>query len=198
LAHTTVTNADITTIDGNLGISPGTSLTDAGDLTINGFTDINDGAAANGQSLLTAALAYALTPTGTEPADLGGVTVGPGVYTPTTGAAFDIPSGETLYLDAGTLGAAAVFVFKATGELSMESGASIVLEDGASACNVFFLVTAGEAVFGTDTTVNGNILAYAQVTVATGATVDGRLESSTAQVTLDGNTISGCTCPAPP
>ena len=82
LAGTTVTNTGPSTINGNLGLSPGTAVTGFGPGTVNGTTYAADAIALKAQSDLTIAYddAAARTPAVSAPADLGGLTLAPGVY----------------------------------------------------------------------------------------------------------------------
>ena len=70
----------------------------------------------------------------------------------------------------------------------MGSGAKVILRNGALASNVFWQ-TGTAAILGTTAHIEGTILAGAEITLATGATVNGRLLSQTA-VTLQQNTIN--------
>jgi hypothetical protein len=85
LAGTTVTNTGLTTISGDLGVSPGTAITGfpAG-VVINGTTDSADASAAQAQSDLSTAYGNAVTSGPVTPvaADLGGATLDAGTYTP--------------------------------------------------------------------------------------------------------------------
>ncbi len=73
------------------------------------------------------------------------------------------------------------------------SGRQVILTNGAKASNVYWQV-GSSATLGTYSVFKGNILAYASITITTGATLDGRALAQTGAVTLDTNTI---TVPAP-
>src|ERR1700693_6367913 len=89
LAASTVTNSGATIVNGNLGVSPGTAITGftgiapGGPGMVNGTIHSADAFALQGQNELTAAYVTAagLPSNGLNPADLGGTTVLPGVYT---------------------------------------------------------------------------------------------------------------------
>jgi hypothetical protein len=86
------------------------------------------------------------------------------------------------------------WVFQIAGTLTVADGASIVLSGGATACGVFFAVTS--ASLGTTAAFQGSILAYAAISARAGATVNGRLISSTAAVTLLSNVVDVSACSA--
>lgn len=64
---------------------------------------------------------------------------------------------------------------------------------GGSACDVWWRV-ASSATLGTNTSLTGNILALASISLQTGASLDGRALAQTTAVTLDNNTFGGLTC----
>ena len=187
LAASTITNTGATTINGDLGLSPGTSVTGFPPGQVNGTEDIADAAAVQAENDLTAAYtdAAARPATATIPTELGGSTVTPGVYDSAAGT-FGITG--TLTLDAQG-DPNAVFIFKAASTLITASASNVNLINGAQASNVFWLV-GSSATLGTYSTLQGNVLALASVTVTTGVTVDGRTLARTAAVTLDTDTIS--------
>jgi Ice-binding-like/Bacterial Ig-like domain (group 3) len=136
---------------------------------------------------LTAAYnAAAASPvTATIPTELGGTTVTPGAYTSAAGT-FGITG--TLTLDAQG-DPNAIFIFHAASTLITASASSVSLINGAQAANVFWVV-GSSATLGTYSTLQGNILAQASITVTTGVTLDGRALARTAAVTLDSDTIA--------
>ena len=117
----------------------------------------------------------------------------PGVYCFATSAQLT----GNLTLD-GTTNPSGYFIFKIGSTLTTSSGSSITLTGGAQACNVFFRV-GSSATLGTTTAFQGTILAYASITLTTGATVNGRLIAQNGGVTLDSNNpISLPTCTSCP
>src|SRR6185503_2182099 len=190
LAASTVTSTGPTTINGDLGLSPGTAVT--GFPTVNGTIHAADAAAALAQVDLTTAYNDAASRTGaiTLAGNIGGQTLTPGLYKSTS--SLEISSGD-LTLDAQG-DANAVFIFQMGSTLVTTSGRQVILSNGARAANVFWQV-GSSATLGTGSVFKGNIMALASITVTTGAIVEGRLMARTAAVTLDSNVI-GVAIPA--
>jgi hypothetical protein len=188
LAGSTVTNTGATTVNGNLGLSPGTAVTGFPPGVVNGTIHAGDPAAAQAQLDLTVAYGDAAGRTVGAiglAGNLGGRTLTPGLYKSTS--SLEISSGD-LTLDAqGDVNA--VFIFQMASTLTTTSARQVILSGGAQAANIFWQV-GSSATLGTTSVFKGNILAMASITVTTGATVEGRLLARTAAVTLDSNTIS--------
>jgi hypothetical protein len=187
LAAATVTNTGATTINGNLGLSPGTAVTGFPPGRVNGTVYTADSVALQAQADLTAAYndAAGRAVTATIPVELGGTTVTPGVYNSAAGT-FGITG--TLTLDAQG-NPAAVFIFQAASTLITASASNVKLINGAKAANVFWQV-GSSATLGTYSTLVGTVMALASITVTTGVTVHGRTLARTAAVTLDTDTIN--------
>ena len=187
LAGSGITSTGPTVINGNLGLSPGSSVTGAP--TVTGQTNIDNPAAVTAQSDLTAAYvaAAALTPATTIATQLAGQTLGPGVYSSLAGT-FAISAAGTVILDAGG-NPNAVFVFQMATTLITGAGSVVSLINGAQAGNVIWQV-GSSATLGTTTAFQGTILALTSITLNTGATVNGRMLARNGAVTLDSNTIT--------
>src|SRR5256885_1737681 len=188
LAGSTVTSTGATTVNGDLGLSPGTAVTGFPPGTVNGTMHLADPAAGQAQLDLTTAYNDAAGRTNgaiTVAGNLGGQTLTPGLYTSTS--SLEISSGD-LTLDAQG-DANAVFIFQMASTLTTTSARQVILSGGARAANVFWQV-GSSATLGTGSVFKGNILALASITVTTGAAVEGRLLARTAAVTLDSNILS--------
>ena len=189
-----VTNTGPSVLNGDLGVSPGTSLSGFGSPSVvNGAIHANDAVAAQAESDLTTAYNVAAgqpVPPGNEltGVDLGGLTLGPGAYGYSTSAQL---TGQ-LTLDAhGDPNAQFVFVIGTT--LTTATASSVILTDGASPCNVYWKV-GSSATLGTGTAFEGSILALTSISLSENATVLGRLLARNGAVTLieDVLTAPGC------
>jgi hypothetical protein len=189
LAGSTVTNTGPTTMFGDLGLSPGSSVTGAPHVL--GATHVDDAVAIGAKNALTTAYNDAASrPTnGSAGTDLAGQTFSPGVRT----------ASSSLLLSSGsvTLDAQgdpnAVFIFQIGSTLTTGSNTTVLLVNGAQACNVFWQV-GSSATLGTGTRFVGTIMASASITATTAVTIHGRLLAQTAAVTLDTNTITTSNC----
>jgi uncharacterized repeat protein (TIGR01451 family) len=188
LAGSAITNTGATVINGNLGMSPGTSVTGFPPGTVTGTEDVANPVAVQAKDDLTTAYndAAAESVDATIPTELGGTIEAPGVYNSAAGT-FSITTG-TLTLDAEG-DPNAIFIFQAASTLDTAAASNVSLIDGAQASNVFWVV--GTAVtIGANSSFQGNILAHTSITVQTGATIFGRALAIGTTVTLDTDTIT--------
>jgi hypothetical protein len=117
--------------------------------------------------------------------NIGGRTLTPGLYKSTSG--LEISSGD-LTLDAkGNRNA--VFIFQMASSLTTTSGRKVILTGKAQAANVFWQV-GSSAALGTTTVFKGNILALTSISLATGATLEGRALARNGSVTLQDNDVT--------
>jgi len=117
--------------------------------------------------------------------NLGGLTLGPGVYCQTTAPTLT----GTLTLSGG-----GVYIFQIGSTLVTASGARVSLINGAQPCDIFWQVST-QATIATSTTFVGTIMANTAIVMQTAATLNGRALARTAGVTLDTNRIiqpGGC------
>ena len=219
LSDQAITNIPYSRIIGDVGISPGArssmtgGLETKGDPQITGTGGINAGGAyssyasddldtVNGGSvadMLIAAKAAALAAyndavsasRGTATSiggDINGLTLAPGLYESLT--SIEISPGGFLYLD-GMGVVNATFIIRSSTSITTESTSNVVLTGGTLAKNVFWV--AGSAItLGTNSIMEGTLIASTSISLLTGAKLDGRalIQGAVAgQVSLDQNTV---------
>ena len=190
LAGSGITNTGPTTITGDLGTFPTTTMTGTASITVNGTNHAGDTVTQGAKTDLVTAYKTAAGEGPTSPiaANLGGQTLVPGVYN----SASSVGLTGTLTLNAGG-DPNAVFVFQAGSSLTTASGSQVSMINGAQSCNVFWQV-GSSATLGTGSTFRGTVIALTSITVTTGVTVDGRVLARNGAVTLDTDTIARSTC----
>ncbi len=189
LAGSTVTNTGPTTMFGDLGLAPGSSVTGAPHVL--GTTHVDDAVAIQAKTELTTAYNDAAgRPTeGSAGTDLSGQTFTAGVRT--ASSSLLLSSGSVILDAQGDPNA--VFIFQVGSTLITGSNTTVQLINGAQACNVFWQV-GSSATLGTGTKFVGTVMAAETITAGTGATIHGRLLAQTAAVNLDTNTITQSNC----
>lgn len=206
LTKTGITNVPTSAITGNMGVSPIAST------AITGFSLVLDSTGTFSTSSQVTGKIYAANYTSPTPSnmttaisnmqtaytdaagralpdytelyggDLSGKTLVPGLYKWSTNVL--INTDVTL---AGP--ANAVWIFQIAGNITMGSGARMVLSGGAQAANIFWQVGGGVGVeIGTTAHVEGTVLAAKAIHMRTGSSMNGRALAQTA-VTLDQNTM---------
>ena len=195
LAGSGITNTGPTTLHGDLGTFPTTTITGSSSLTVTGTNHAGDAVTKSAKSDLVTAYNTAAGEGPTSPiaGDLTGKTLKRGVYN----SASSIGLTGALTLDGGG-DPGAVFVFQAGSTLTTGSGSQVTLINGARSCNVFWQL-GSSATLGTASRFVGTIMAKTSITATTGARVVGRLLASNGAVTLDTNVITRPTaCAAAP
>jgi hypothetical protein len=197
LAGGGITNTGPSTVTGNIGTFPTTTITGAASLTLHGTNHAGDSVTQGAKTDLVTAYNTAAGegPTTAIAADLAGMTLKPGVYNSASAIGL---SGVLTLNAAGNPNA--VWVFQAGSTLITGSGSKVALVNGAKSCNVFWQV-GSSATLGTTTTFAGNILALASITLNTGASIAGRALARNGAVTMAGNNVAVCagapvTCPS--
>ncbi|HWI08603.1 MAG TPA: ice-binding family protein [Solirubrobacteraceae bacterium] len=191
LAGSAATNTGPSTINGDLGVTPGTSVTGFGPpATVNGTIHAADAVAAGAQSDLTIAYddAAGRIPALAVPTELGGLTLTAGVYK----NASSLGLTGALTLDAQG-DPDAVFIFQAGSTLTTASASRVNLINGAQPCNVFWQV-GSSATLGTSSVFTGNILALTSISMNDGVRVHGRALARNGAVTLINDTITRARC----
>ena len=190
LAGSATTNAGATTVVGDMGVSPSTSIYGTAVTLIMGSFHVGDTNSLDAQGSLLKAYNYlAAIPnerdmTGT---DLVGLTLSPGTYAFTSSA----------FLSAGilTLNGKAndLWVFQIATTLITSVNAKVLVTGGGSPFNVYWKVGSSATIAG-GTTMIGNIVAYADITFGYNANLDGRALALNGQISLNTNIISRVPC----
>jgi hypothetical protein len=211
LAATAVTNVPTSVIVGNIGLSPAAGSNYDSGITQAQVTGTIYSTNASGPAgyvenpgLLTTAkqdLSNAYDDaSGRTPAtvlagsdnQLGGKTLTPGVYSFSHATTANLTAASPL-----TLNGEGVYIFQAESDLVTASASSVVLTNGAQACNVFWTVPSSNGIIGSDSSFKGTVMAYSSINANSGAVIEGRLLAEIGAVTLNHNTITVPTCTAP-
>jgi len=202
LSYAGITNDLTSDITGDIGVSPLTSITgfeltmDSSNVfatsdQVDGRVYASNYAVPTPANLTTAvgdkgtaytdAAGRAADHTGLHAGDLSGETLVPGVYKWDTNVVIN---------DDVTLDGAAddVWIFQISGQLTQAANTSIILDGDAQAKNIFWQVTETVSI-GTEAHFEGIVLGWTNITLGTGASVNGRLFALNASVTLLGNII---------
>jgi len=168
LAGTAITNTGFTTVNGDIGISPAGAVSGFPPGTFTGTLHNGDAVSLQAHNDATNAVAAldAVTPVvDISSTDLGGYIATPGHY--------DASSSGTWSAGPLTLNGAGTYIFTFDSSLTLPANASVVLTNGATANNVYF-ITGTTFTFGAVNTVNGNILAGTSITFASMSVLNGR------------------------
>jgi hypothetical protein len=192
LGGTTVTNEETSVLNGDLGVSPGTALTGFGSPSVvTGVEHAADGVANGAQADLTTAYNVAAEqPSTLLTGNLGNRKLGPGAYSYGSAALLT----GALTLD-GEGDPGAEFVIQIGSQLTTASGSSVVLENGASPCNVYWQV-GSSAELGTTTAFAGNLMALTSISLNNGVVVNGRMLARNGQVSLINDVLTRPICGA--
>jgi hypothetical protein len=190
LAGQTVTNTGPTTINGDLGVMPGSAIPGFPPGKVNGAIHAADAVALKAQSDLTTAFndAAGRTPPALLSADLSGLTLTAGVYK--APGALGLTGALTLDAQGD---ANAVFIFQAASTLITASASHVNLINGAQPCNVFWQI-GSSATFGTTSVFVGNVMALTSISLNNGVTLQGRALARNGSVTLINDTITAGHC----
>ncbi len=187
LGSSTVTSVGSTTIHGDLGLYPGTSVTGFPPGVVIGTIHVTDAVA---EQMRTAsfsaynALAGRPVTVVLTGQDLGGLTLTPGVYKFDTSA--QLTGILTLDFSSNPQGD---FVFQIGSTLTTASSSVVNVTNGSPLSGVYWQV-GSSATLGTDSSFVGNILANTSITLTTSSNIlSGRAIALNGAVTMDTNTI---------
>lgn len=171
------------TINANIAISPGSTVTGFPPCVITGVKHLADAIALLAQNDLTAAydslMGLPCPGANLITADIGSTTKAAGVYCSTS----SIGVTGTLTLDAGN-DTAATFVFQAPSTLT--TAGNVVLINGAKAHNVYWVV-GSSATLGTGSQWQGNVITLSSITMVDNANLIGRALARNGSVALGNN-----------
>ena len=188
IGASTVSNAGLTFINGDVAISPGISLTGFNPFgVINGVNELGTTVAKKAQDDVTVAYNYLhrVTPTVKMTGiDLAGKTLGPGVYKFNSVAAISQPGGVLKLSGEG------VYIFQVGSALLTSGNSKIEAINGAKASCIFWQV-GSSVTLGENSEFIGNILAYASVGLAANVAYMGSIYARTGAVILSGDIITG-------
>ena len=188
LGGSSVSNTGPSSINGNLGLWSGTSMTGFPPGTVSGSIDTGNVLAMQAQMDLTNAYNTASAqPCGgvLTGQNLGGQTLTAGVYCFASSAQLN---GNLILNAQGN--ANAVFIFEIGGALTTLSSSQVTIINGGTGNNVFWQV-GGSATLGTSSQFAGNILALSNITLNAGADIScGRALALNGSVNLNTNEIS--------
>jgi hypothetical protein len=199
LGGSAVTNTGSSMISGDLGVSPGTSITGFLPGVYTGTLDAGDATAAQAQADLATAYTFAVGEAcGTDLTGqaLGGMTLTPGSYCFSSSA--DLTGILTLNAEGDPN---AVFLFQIGSTLTTGSNASVLFTNSGQGGSLFWQV-GSSATIGSGTAFEGNILADASISLGTDASIGcGRALAINGAVTMDTNNVSiesaGCLSSGP-
>jgi hypothetical protein len=199
LAFDSITNNEVTEVNGKVGVCPGLTLTFGAGAKINNLMvttvgekefHLGDDAAnraartdlVNAFELLNIAQkdlpAFKLT------GNIGKKTLTKGVYNFASTA--EIAIGEVLTLDGGSND---VWIFQIGSSITTLKNSKVLLVNGAKSDNVYWIISAA-ATLGEGSLMQGNVMAKAAVTLGVDAKVKGRLYSLDAAISLVGNVVN--------
>jgi len=204
LGETNITNVPTSSIARDVGLSPATGANYSGITqaqvggTIYAVDGFGPSGSVNNPALLTTAINDMMAVwstggttgidqpcttdySGTGVKDLTTVSpLGPGVY---CADAF-ILTGNL------TLSGSGVWIFKSASTITTAASSTVT---GGDPCNIWWRMVSAGSILGSNSTIEGNLLAGTSLALQTGATLNGRALAQAA-VTLDHNTISGPVC----
>jgi len=189
LSALSMSSANITTISGDLGLSPGVASSKTGTWVHTGGSDYFGTGGLSASAQTSALNAYnslvSQTTSGVWSTNTNGINSPlPGVWTETGSPSYS----GTLTLTGNSTD---VWVFQISTDFTFAG--SVVMGGTANACNVFWAV-AGSATITSGSPFIGTLIASSNVTSASGSTINGRLVSLNGYIHMDGanSSISGC------
>ncbi len=179
-----ITNTGASVVTGDIGTNSG-ALTGFPPGTVTGSIrlPVSSQAVQAAADVIAAYTSLTSLPCGTTIGpELAGQTLAPGVSCQNTAAATTLNG--TL-----TLSGSGIFIIRLSSALTTATSSNIVLTNGATANNVFFVVN-GAVTLGTGSSFRGTILAAGAITLNTAASLEGRALSTAGAITLNNNVVT--------
>ncbi len=177
-----------TTVQQNLGLSPGLAISRTGPWTVGGAEYFGPlSLAANAQTAALGAFNNLAGQVSDGPWSVSPWSPVPGVWTDASSPVF----AGTITLNGGYTD---VWVFQISSDFTFSG--SVVLAGNAQACHVYWQV-ARDATIAAGSSFAGTLIASRDITLVSGATVNGRVISLNGALTTDGNNIFSSPCIAP-
>jgi hypothetical protein len=181
-----VANTGVSTVTGNVGSNAGAIAGFGAPSVLNGVIENANAVSLQASLDLVAAcvelqnIPATITDHNGVFGSVGGETIFPGVYSVGTAVAIT----GTLTLDAQG-DPDAIFLFKITGALNSVAGATVLLANGASSDNVFWIAV-GAVGLGANSTMIGTAIGYpGAVSLGAGGSMDGRLYATIGAIATD-------------
>lgn len=187
-ASNSVNNTGITTIDGDIGICPNTTMNGFPPGTLTGSLFLNDATAREAKFDLTTAYNDAAIRTAGDmvflSGNIGGLTLTPGLYR--CNSALSVSSGNLTFDAKGD--SSAVFIVQIKSYFILSSGKQMILAGGAKASNIFWQIE-NEVVCESNSVARGIFMVSNSITLQSGADLYGQALSRSGSVHMDSNTI---------
>lgn len=201
LGATSVSSSGATTLNGDLGVYPGTVLPAVGAVVLSAGSSRHAADAVAAQAANDTDEAFSNIAARTcAPANV--LTTAAGTYAggtlPTAGV-YCFDQDNVRIAGNVTLTGPGEYILKVAGTLTTDPGVQVqytpapTLPTACSGSNVFWHVAGPTASIGANNVLIGTLLAHEDVTLGSGTTVDGRVLSHEGDITLTGNTITACT-----
>lgn len=171
-----VANTGVSTVTGNVGSNAGAIAGFGSPSVLNGVIESANAVTLQASLDLAAACAQlqGIPPTISDHSGVFGSIAGETIFTGVYSIAAAVAITGTLTLDAQG-DPDAMFIFQITGALNSVAGATVILANGASSDNVFWIAV-GAVGLGANTTMIGTAIAYpGAVSLGAGGSIDGRL-----------------------
>ena len=201
LSYTSITEtlAAVLSITGNIGAAPAGGVVNIPAASVTGTIYTNTPSATSALATASATCscaAVALPRTTIAATSITGSTFTPGTYY--FAGALNLAASGSVTFDAGGVSAAQFYMI-IDGALVTGASSTVILKNGAKACNIFWVIGPPASSGGADTTLgassvfNGNICDWGAITAGAGVTYTGLMvtlkQTAASVITIDGGTF---------